>query len=58
MNGKIWKISTHHFLSQVMYMVSLLAKGLAKKAGKDEDEKDLGDATYIPATQRTMNPAK
>ena len=47
MNGKIWKISTHHFLSQVMYMVSLLAKGLAKKAGKDEDEKDLGVATYL-----------
>ena len=29
-------------------MVSLLAKGLAKKAGKDEDEKDVGDATYLP----------
>ena len=32
-----------------MYMVSLLAKGLAKKAGKDEDEKDLDNAhTYLP----------
>ena len=27
---------TYHFWSQVLYMVSLRAKGLAKKAGREE----------------------
>ena len=30
------KSYTYHFWSQVLYMVSLRAKGLAKKAGREE----------------------